>query len=176
MLETLITSKTRIKLLLKFFLNRSNSSYLRNLEQEFGESTNAIRVELNRFEDAGLLISHFEGNKKLYQANDKHPLFPDLQAIVQKFVGLDQLVERIVQKIGGLERLILEGSYAQGVASDVIDLVFVGSEIDTSYLLKLIEKAEPIVGRKIRYLLLKPEELKAHLDKLDYKPLLLWSE
>lgn len=176
MLDTLITSKTRLKLLLKFFLNGSNSAYLRNLEQEFGESTNAIRIELNRFEEADLLVSHFEGNKKLYKANHKHPLFGDLQSIVQKFIGLDQLIVRIVEKMGGLQGLYLEGSFARGIASDVIDLVFVGSEIDTNYLVRLIEKAEPIVHRKIRYLLLKPEELKGHLDKLDYKPLLLWSE
>ena len=55
MLDSIITSKTRIKLLLKFFLNSETKSYLRNLEQEFGESTNGIRVELNRLEGAGLL-------------------------------------------------------------------------------------------------------------------------
>ena len=51
MLDTLITSKTRIKLLLKFFLNAQTKSYLRSLEGEFGESTNAIRLELNKFEE-----------------------------------------------------------------------------------------------------------------------------
>ena len=74
MLDTLITSKTRIKLLLKFFLNSNASSYLRNLESEFQESTNGIRLELNKFEKAGLLQSHMSGNKKLYQANTGHPL------------------------------------------------------------------------------------------------------
>jgi len=63
MLDTLITSKTRIKLLLKFFLNSNASSYLRNLEGEFGESTNGIRLELNKFEKAGLLQSQVSGNK-----------------------------------------------------------------------------------------------------------------
>ena len=53
MLESLITSKTRIKLLLKFFLNSSTKAYLRGLEAEFGESTKAIRLELNRFEQIG---------------------------------------------------------------------------------------------------------------------------
>ena len=63
MIESLISSKTRVKLLLKFFLNSKNSSYLRGLESEFGESTNAIRIELNKLEDAGLLSSNLEGNK-----------------------------------------------------------------------------------------------------------------
>jgi len=62
MIEALISSKTRIKLLLKFFLNSNATSYLRGLESEFGESTNSIRIELNRFEEAGMLTSYNQGN------------------------------------------------------------------------------------------------------------------
>ena len=69
MIETLISSKTRIKLLIKFFLNSDNTAYLRNLEDEFGESTNGIRIELNKFEKAGFLTSFSEGNKKIFTAN-----------------------------------------------------------------------------------------------------------
>ena len=61
MLESLITSKTRTKLLLKFFLNPGTSAYLRGLAEEFGESTNGVRVELNRLSEAGLLESADEG-------------------------------------------------------------------------------------------------------------------
>jgi len=67
MIESLITSKTRVKLLLKFFLNSDTTSYLRGLESEFGESTNSIRVELNRLEEAGLLITASDGNKKMFR-------------------------------------------------------------------------------------------------------------
>lgn len=59
MIEALISSKTRIKLLLKFFLNSSNRAYLRGLEEEFGESTNAIRLELNKLEKAGMVSSGY---------------------------------------------------------------------------------------------------------------------
>lgn len=75
MLDSLITSKTRIELLVKFFLNSSMKSYLRGLADEFGESTNAIRLELNHLEEAELLRAGYEGNKKVYQANPSHPLF-----------------------------------------------------------------------------------------------------
>ena len=67
MLNTLVSSKTKIKLLLKFFLNTSNTAYLRNLESEFGESTNSIRLELNKFEESGLLNSYSESNKKIFK-------------------------------------------------------------------------------------------------------------
>ncbi|MCK9327448.1 MAG: ArsR family transcriptional regulator, partial [Bacteroidales bacterium] len=78
MLDTLITSKTRIKLILRFFLNPKSTAYLRGLAEEFGESSNAIRLELNRFEEAGLLQSETQGNKKLFKANIAHPLYGDI--------------------------------------------------------------------------------------------------
>ena len=87
MLDTLITSKTRIKLLLKFFLNPGTKSYLRGLATEFGESTNAIRVELNRLTEAKLLKSVNSGRTVEYRANKQHSLFKDLQSVVKKFVG-----------------------------------------------------------------------------------------
>ena len=99
MLDTLITSKTRIKLLLKFFLNSNSRSYLRNLESEFGESTNSIRLELNKFEQAGLLTTEVDGNKKYFRANTSHPLFNDIHNILLKTIGFDKIVERVVEKL-----------------------------------------------------------------------------
>ena len=95
MIETLISSKTRIKLLLKFFLNSKTTAYLRSLEGEFGESTNAIRVELNKLENAGMLSSSLKGNKKIFQANTKHPLFGEIHNILLKHIGLDQIIENV---------------------------------------------------------------------------------
>ena len=84
MIESLITNKTRLKLLLKFFLNKETTSYLRNLEQEFGESSNAIRLELNRLEQADLLKSNFNGNRKYFRANDNHPLYSEIKQYFYK--------------------------------------------------------------------------------------------
>lgn len=176
MIETLISSKTRIKLLLKFFLNSSNRTYLRSLAQEFEESTNAIRVELNRFEEAGMLYSEMEGNKKFFSANIKHPLFKEIHNIVRKYVGIDHVVEHIIKRLGNLQKVYLVGKFSQGLNSEIIDLVFVG-EIEKSYLLELIEKAEPLIQRKIRFVCYAEEEFTP--DKLAlYKPapLLLWEK
>ena len=48
---------------MKFFLNSNTSSYLKNLESEFEDSSNGIRIELNKFETVGLLISESKGNR-----------------------------------------------------------------------------------------------------------------
>jgi len=158
MLQTIITSKTRIKLLLKFFLNKNTKSYLRNLESEFGESTNAIRIELNRLESAGLLTSEQSGNKKLFQANTLHPLFSDIHNILMKTIGIDQIIEHVTSQIGDLKETYLLGDLAEGKDSGVIDLLLIGKEINRTYLSELIQKTEKHIERKIRYLTIPPEE------------------
>ncbi|MFV0591185.1 MAG: ArsR family transcriptional regulator [Draconibacterium sp.] len=158
MLETIITSKTRIKLLLKFFLNKDTKSYLRNLEAEFGESTNAIRIELNRLESAGLLTTELSGNKKLFQANTRHPLYADIHNILIKTFGIDQIIEKVTSNIGDLKETYLLGDLAIGKDSKVIDLLLVGEKIDRAYVSKLTEKVEGRIDRKIRYLILSEEE------------------
>ncbi len=173
MLDTLITSKTRLKLLLKFFLNSNTTSYLRDLEGEFGESTNAIRLELNRFEEAGLLNTEPRGNKKIFQANTKHPLFKDINSIVLKYIGLDQLIERVITQLGGVQSAYLTGNFAKGLDSKFIDVVLIGNQLNSDYLIHLISKAESFVNRKIRYVILEPGEFSDHMEEHP-EALLLW--
>jgi hypothetical protein len=174
MIAALISSKTRVKLLLKFFLNSNATAYLRSLEGEFGESSNGIRIELNRLEEAGLLSSGSEGNKKIFRANTAHPLFGEIHSIVLKHVGLDQVVETVVQRLGQVQRVYLVGDFSKGIDSQVIDLILVG-DFDKSYLSTLVEKAEKLVGRKIRYLLYSPQESETiDWKKHDPAPLVLW--
>ncbi len=158
MLDTIVTSKTRIKLLIKFFLNSATSSYLRDLEQEFGDSTNGIRLELNRFEDAGMLVSRMEGNKKIFRANTKHPLFSDIHNILLKITGIDQVIDKVLNRLGGLEQAWLVGDFAKGRDSQIIDLVLVGDYLNIDNLLEYIAKAESLINRKIKYLIISLSE------------------
>lgn len=176
MIETLISSKTRIKLLLKFFLNSRTTAYLRGLQTEFGESTNAIRLELNRLESAGMLTSRLDGNKKIFQANAKHPLFREIHNILLKHIGLDQILETVIERLGDVDRVYLAGQFAKGLDSQVIDLILIGN-IDKSYLVNLIEKVEKLIKRKVRYLIYTEKEL----EEIDWEgftpqPLMVWSK
>lgn len=175
MIDTLISSKTRIKLLLKFFLNSNNRAYLRNLEEEFGESTNAIRIELNRFQEAGMLTSLTEGNKRLFMANTGHPLFSDIRSIVMKYVGIDQIIEYVIKRLGNLEEVYLVGAFAQGLSGDIIDLVFVG-EIDQHFLSELVSKVEKKIKHRIRYIVFDAKSFDvAKIRDNRAEPLLIWS-
>lgn len=174
MLEALISSKTRIKLLLRLFLNPDSSAYLRGLAEEFNESTNSIRVELNRFEEAGMLDSGLVGNKKVFKANKKYPLFQEVRSILLKYTGLQDVIDEVVEKLGDLSKVYLSGDLALGKDSDVVSLIFVGNP-DLHYLVQLIQKAESLVPKKIQYLVYSKEEA----STMTFDPnqnLLIWNE
>ena len=165
MLDTLITSKTRLKLLLKFFSNANTQSYLRSLADEFGESTNAVRIELNRLSEANFLDSYHKGNTIVYKANKNHPLFHEISNIVANYLGLDRLIEEVIMKLGDLNQALVVGDYARGTDSGLIDLVLIG-KIDEAFLQNLVHKAESMIHRRIRTLVLQESELSLFEEKL----------
>lgn len=175
MLDTLITSKTRLKLVLKFFLNPRSVSYLRGLAEEFNESSNAIRLELNRFEEAGLLESESQGNKKMYRANTLHPLYKDINSIVRKTVGIDQIVDEVVERLGDVQEAYITGDFAVGVNGPSIDIALVGKSINQEYLIRLVDKAERMINRKIRYILLMPGEAESFFNAKK-EHMLIWKK
>ena len=176
MLSTLITSKTRVRLLVKFFLNPTMKAYLRQLADEFGESTNSVRIELNRLTEAGLLESYAEGNTIMYQAKTSYPLFPELKKIVSKITGIDQIIEEVIQRLGSLHSAYLIGDYAKGIDSGTIEVILVGDKVDEIYLKELVSKAEEIIDRKIRYLILNQVELKNYKEQIKDDLFVLWSK
>ncbi|MGY4688723.1 hypothetical protein [Salibacterium sp. K-3] len=95
MLHHLITSKTRLRLMLKFFLNPGTEGYLRGITREFGDSTNAVRVELNRFVDQNMLTYRMEKNLKIYRANPEYEAYHDICELVQRYMNWTQLEESL---------------------------------------------------------------------------------
>jgi len=170
----LISSKTRIKLLVRFFFNPSTRSYLRELANEFNVSTNSVREELNQLTRTELLTSQKSGRQVFYKANQKHPLFPELKSMVIKVMGIDQVIEGIVTRLGDLERAYLLDDYAEGKDTGIIDLLLVG-DIDQYHLNDLSRKTERYINRKIRSLVLSRDEFKEFKPKLKASPhILIW--
>ncbi len=173
MIETLISSKTRLKLLLKFFLNSNNRSYLRSLEVEFNESTNAIRLELNRFEAAGLLQSIIVGNKKIFSANTHHPLFINIQQIVLKHVGIDTIIDTIIKELHFVEAVYLTGKLAHGLNEEIIRLEIIGN-VEVDKMNSLVTKTEKLIKRKIQFNI---HPIGSAFSIIDHKDnLLIWSK
>lgn len=153
MLETLITSKTRVRLLVKFFINAANNGHLRGLADEMHESTNAIRKELNNLSEAGYLEKETVQNRINYKANKNHPLFAMLQKIVFQHIGLDAVVDMILERMGGVRQIVLVGDYAKGIDSGTIEVVLTGADLNTEYITQLAPKIEEVIGRKVQFML-----------------------
>ena len=153
MLGQLITSKTRLQLLIKFFISQANTGYLNGLANEMGESTNAIRKELNHLQDAGYLERLKVNNKVEYKANTGHPLFEVLRKVVLKHLGLEDVVEKVLEKMGNVDQIILVGDYAKGNDSGLIEVFLIGNGLNMQYIAQLEDKIEKLIGRKVSFYL-----------------------
>ena len=174
LLSGIIASKTRIKLLTKFFFNPETRSYLRELAKDFDVSTNAVREELNQLTKTQLLTSERNGRQVFYRANQDHPLFPELRSMVGKVMGMDQVIDSIITRLGDLEQAYLIDDYAEGKDSGIIDLVLVG-DIDQYHLNDLSRKTERYIKRKIRTMVVSCGEMSDFLPKLERRPhVLIW--
>lgn len=170
----IISSKTRIKLLVRLFMNPGTQSYMRQLANEFGLSTNAVREELNQLSATKLIKSNKKGKLILYRANKSHPLFPELKSMVAKVLGIDRVVDGIVARLGNLEEAYLIDDYAEGKDTGIIDLILIG-EIDEYHLNDLCRKTERYIKRKIRPLVLSVKEYKTYKNWMSKHPhVLLW--
>lgn len=119
------------------------------MAKDFEESTNSVRVELNRLAEAGLLLTEDEGKTKVYRANDKHPFYEEIKNMVSKFLGLDELMERIVKRMGEVERAYIVGDYAMGIDSGTIEMILIGKNLDTDYLDFIKDKTYHKINRKV---------------------------
>ena len=152
LLGPLITSKTRLKLLLRFFVNQDLSGYLQGLSKELDENSNSVRVELNRLEEAGMLETELEGRRKLYRVNKNHPLTSDLTNMLHKVTGIDELIDRVVSRIGdNLQQVWITGELARGIDSEMLDVVLVGFGLDQGYITELMSKVEKQLSKKMHY-------------------------
>ena len=174
MLDGLITSKTRVRILMRLFLNSREKVYLRELANEYGLSSGQLSSELRHMHDAGFLSQDKAGSKIEYRANPKHPLFPELQSMARKALGMDQILESVVGRLGNLELAILLDDYAQGKDTGIVDLALVG-DINKQNLDDLVAKTERYIDRKIRSLVLTRAEYENLQSTLEARPhMVLW--
>jgi hypothetical protein len=174
MLDSLITSKMRVQILMRLFLNRDSHAYLRELADEFHASPGHVRAELQQLHRAGLLENEKDGRLVQYRANRSHPLFPELESMVRKALGMDRILDSIIERLGNLEAAYLTGDYAEGKDTGIIDLVLVG-KVNSANLADLVSKTERHIARKIRTLVTSPAEWQALETVIKEKPTLqLW--
>ena len=94
--------------------------------------------------------------------------------MVSKVMGIDQVIDSIVNRLGDLERAYLIDDYAEGKDTGIIDLLLIGN-INQYHLNDLSRKTERHIKRKIRSLVLTKDEYKNLLPELKKRPrILIW--
>lgn len=172
----LITSKIRIRILMRLFLNPQQHAYLRELAEEFHASPSHIKDELSQLKNANLLNSKKKGRQLLFSANQNHPVFHELQSMVKKALGMDRILDSIISRLGNLEKALVLDDYAEGKDTGIIDLVLIG-DIDQENMRDLTIKTEKYIDRKLRILALTAEEYKKLSPNLSQRPqFLLWEQ
>ena len=118
-----------------------------------GGSTNKIRKELNHLHEAGYLNKVKNENIMEYTANTMHPLYEVLQKVVMKHLGLEDVVDNVLEKMGNVEQIILVGDYANGNDSGLIEVFLIGQGLNMQYIAQLEDKIEGLIGRKVSFYL-----------------------
>ena len=121
---------------------------MRGFAQEFDESTNSVRIELGKLHEAGLIVAEQDGQRVLYRPNIQNPFYRELCGLVSKHMGFDQLIERVLEKVGELEAAYVVGDYAKGLDTGTIEVAIVG-EVDSEYLERLTNRAQEELDRKV---------------------------
>ncbi len=167
-LEGLLGSKSRARLLVVFATNPREEYYARQLLERTGLSETAVRYELPRLTRLGLLTSRKQGQEKLYRANDRHPLFPELKQMVYKTAGLGEALRQAIEAVPGTTAAFIYGSVAKGTerATSDVDL-FVLGRADRAKLAKALREAEDRLGREVNLTLMSIDEWRSRRETAD---------
>ena len=124
-----IFPKVRAELLRLLFADPEQSLHLRDLARLSGLAVGTVQREIANMRDADLITERRDGNRLYFRANTAHPIFPELQGIARKTMGLGTQLADALAGLVGIELAFVYGSYADGTAgaeSD-IDLFVIGS-------------------------------------------------
>ena len=168
MLQELITSKARSKLLHLFLANPDNKYHVREIVRKLNENYNSIRRELKKLESISILKYTREANLKYYYVNKKLSIYDELHRIFIKTDGLGDLIREKMGRINNIKTVFLYGSFAKGeetLISD-IDLFIVGNP-DENELIVIIRDLEKELSREINYVIFDSKELRVRYQNND---------
>jgi len=168
-LKDLFVSKVRVKLIQIFLSEPQEIFYVRQLVRKAQEEINAVRRELSRMEDRGMVKKEARGNRLYYFFRKDYLFYQDLIGLVVKTTGLGASIIKNHRKIGNIRFAMLSGRFARKMprkSDDDIDLLIVG-QIKTSQLALLIRQAESQGEKEINYAPMTLDEFKFRKTRRD---------
>ena len=151
MLETLLGSKLRAKVLGWLFSHPDERYFVRQLTGLVKEDSTNVSRELARLEKTGILVSTTEGRQKYYQANRESPLFDELHGLMLKTVGVaDVLHSALAPAQDKIKAAFIFGSIATGNENRRSDIdVMVIGRVSFEEVVSLLSPAEEKLRREV---------------------------
>jgi predicted nucleotidyltransferase len=168
MLDKLISSSSRVKVLRLLLLNEGRRYYQREIAELAGLPVRAVQRESARLTEIGLLHRIEDGNRVYFQANPACPIFPELKRILLKTLALESLLSEALARHGQVEVAFIYGSYAANreTATSDVDLFVIGS-ISGRQLSTTLRPLQSEIQREINYHLVTPEDFRERLERGD---------
>ena len=168
-LKDLFVSKVRVKLIQTFLGQPAEMFYVRQLVRQTGEEINAVRRELEKLEQVGILKKEPRGNRVYYWVRRDHPFYGDLLSIAAKTMGLGAELIKNRNKIGKVNSIMFSGGFVRRQPKkheDDIDILVVG-DIVLPELATLIRTEESKRGKEINYTVMSREEFEFRKKRRD---------
>ena len=168
-MDALFTSQARLEVLKLFFLRSSGRHYMREISSLTDQPVRAIQRELARLEDADLLISSVDGNRKYFTANRQSPVFFELRALMVKTAGIgDQLKKILQEQSDTIQVAFIFGSFARGLetAASDIDIMVIGV-ITSRELSRLLKPLKEEIDREMNPVTIRVHEFQENVKKGD---------
>ncbi len=167
-LSDFILSKVRVKLFEIFFEQPTGMWYVRELTRKTEEEINAVRRELDRMLEAGMVRVEDRGNRKYYSLNPSYDFYPELMQLVAKTTGVGEQIKKNRKKLGTVKYVMFTGKFAKHEqrSHDEVDILVVG-EVVLPELSAIVRAEEQVRGREINYTVMSLEEFNFRKTRRD---------
>lgn len=167
-LHDLVVSKVRVKVIEAFFQQPDEMLYVRELTRMINEEINAVRRELDRLLECGLIKSEQRGNRLYYSLNKRYLFFQELQQIVAKSTGLGRKLRRLRRKLGTIDYAMFSGRFIRGLKPirDEVDILIIG-DVVLSELEALMKEEQTRINRELNYAVFSLEEFEFRKARRD---------
>lgn len=159
-LEDIIISRVRVKLLQLFLLNPGTIFHVRDIVRKVAEEINAVRRELLHMEKAGMVSKEQRANRLFYTFRKDYALYHELLTLMIKTSGICWDIIRNKSKLGKIKFAMLSGRYARKLerhGANEVDLLIVGTVV-LPELSQIVKNEEARRGVEINYTVMTEEE------------------
>lgn len=168
MLEDIVISRVRVKLLELFLSHPEKIFHVREMVRQTNEEINAVRRELAHMEKAGMVSKEPRANRLYYSFRHDYPLYFELLELIAKTKGLGLDILKNKAKLGKIKFAMLSGRFIRSkmVPSENVDLLVVGN-IVLPELAQIVKNEEVRRDKEINYTVMTQDEFEFRKSRRD---------